>query len=563
MRLLHTSDFRIQEFSPNNVPTYAILSHTWGDEEVTFQHLEKQTYTQMKGYSKLQNCCKRAAGDGYSWVWIDTCCIDKTSSAELSEAINSMYSWYSNSTVCYAYLADTQALNDLDKAKWFTRGWTLQELIAPRRVILFDSLWRKLGSKSSLLDQLSSITGIPGTTISGKPPNSCNIAQRMSWASARQTTREEDIAYCLLGLFDVHMPPMYGEGSENAFLRLQEQILRQSSDQTLFLWTPSHEPYNLGLLASSPKAFCTHYDCFRWLPGLEAALGNLFDPYNTFEPMSFRPSTRSVDETFCVRNNYAEKNMHDFPASLGSCGLHISLLLNVGVPYSDVNIEDMSRRLICFDVMVSGLGNSSYICLVLGPDMEFGHAGGFIPDRLGAMRRVHCKDKGSEYTLNCRGFSFERTAITISQVRISTSEPGHPVTFTFHGQETRALVGETMLLRPGSSSNVLSGLTEHLNCSGGVVSIRHSCPKCDERGGHMLIFGVRGRSSDPWCCFHEKHAQKLSDQSNMDLYEEIELMNMRMGGYASHYMACGLTAIADIQHAADEGCYLMNISIVR
>ncbi|KUJ13699.1 HET-domain-containing protein [Mollisia scopiformis] len=265
MRLLHTTKLRLQEFPGGDVPRYAILSHMWGEGEITYQDIKEHTFAQMNAFPKLQGCCKRAAEDGYEWVWIDTCCIDKTSSAELSEAINSMYQWYRDSDVCYAYLEDIASISKLSASRWFTRGWTLQEFIAPRRLLVFDFQWRELGSKNTLVDQIFHATGIPKEIISGMSPLQCNVAQRMSWASSRQTTREEDMAYCLMGLFDVHMPPIYGEGAEKAFIRLEEEILKRSSDQTLFLWTSAHDPYNQGLLATSPRAFCTHYNCFHWM----------------------------------------------------------------------------------------------------------------------------------------------------------------------------------------------------------------------------------------------------------------------------------------------------------
>ncbi|KAF1994704.1 HET-domain-containing protein, partial [Amniculicola lignicola CBS 123094] len=239
MRLLSTKTLELQEFSQDRVPNYATLSHRWREEEVSFQSLEQKTWRASKGGIKLLKCCERAREDGYDWVWIDTCCIDKTSSAELSEAINSMYTWYSKSSICYAYLEDIESSDttNLKNSEWFSRGWTLQELIAPRRVIFLDNRWKEFGTKTSLATYISPVTGIPLDILLGKSPLFTTIAQRMSWASKRQTTREEDIAYCLMGLFDIHMPPIYGEGSETAFLRLQEEILRRNSDQTLFLWS--------------------------------------------------------------------------------------------------------------------------------------------------------------------------------------------------------------------------------------------------------------------------------------------------------------------------------------
>jgi hypothetical protein len=180
------------------------------------------------GYSKIRGCCKAAAADGFEYVWIDTCCIDKTSSSELSEAINSMYKWYQEAEVCYVYLADVFpdiSTSSFAKSRWFTRGWTLQELIAPSSVIFFDAHWRDIGTKASLVKPIAEITGIHIDALSNGRVSRFSVAQRMSWASRRETTREEDIAYCLLGIFSINMPLLYGEG-QKAFLRLQEEIMK-------------------------------------------------------------------------------------------------------------------------------------------------------------------------------------------------------------------------------------------------------------------------------------------------------------------------------------------------
>lgn len=192
--------------------------------------------------------------------WIDSCCIDKTSSAELSEAINSMFDWYRNSQACYAYLSDVNSPCDdpksltesLESSKWFTRGWTLQELLAPRWVEFFDLNWNTLGTKSSLQSEIEAITGISHLFDFR---NAC-IAQKMSWASRRETTRIEDEAYCLMGIFEVNMPLLYGEGS-NAFVRLQLEILKTSDDESIFAWADrdSGTGDGGGLLATSPVFF--------------------------------------------------------------------------------------------------------------------------------------------------------------------------------------------------------------------------------------------------------------------------------------------------------------------
>jgi hypothetical protein len=262
MRLLHTTNYKLEEFGAHEIPLYAILSHTWGENEITFQDIESADVKKEERCEKIRNTCTVAADHGFDYVWIDTCCIDKTSSAELSEAINSMYRWYQESAVCYAYLADVLSKADdhqsmarsseFSKSKWFTRGWTLQELIAPFIVIFFDQKWQEIGTKSSLRQPISEITGIPDSILLGDDLECASVAQRMSWASERETTRVEDRAYCLIGIFSVNMPLLYGEG-ERAFIRLQEEIIKVSDDHSLFAW--ESDDSSGSLLATSPAAF--------------------------------------------------------------------------------------------------------------------------------------------------------------------------------------------------------------------------------------------------------------------------------------------------------------------
>ncbi|KAI1791125.1 heterokaryon incompatibility protein-domain-containing protein [Ganoderma leucocontextum] len=266
---------------------YAILSHTWSPTgEQTLQEVRaigercQREGTNPRDYvdPKVRGCCLMAEKEGFRWVWIDSCCIDKTSSTELSESINSMFEWYSQAEVCYAYLADVPRgciLHAQDSAfrrsRWHTRGWTLQELIAPAVVVFFSGEWREIGTKATLCGLLSQITGIPWTVFTRQRLFSqFSVAQRMYWAVGRSTTRLEDEAYSLMGLFGVSIPTNYGEG-HNAFYRLQREILRHSSDMTLFAWGPiigeccgfgSEDTISSGvgdafryLLASSPKNY--------------------------------------------------------------------------------------------------------------------------------------------------------------------------------------------------------------------------------------------------------------------------------------------------------------------
>jgi hypothetical protein len=275
MRLLDVSTIEFREFIGSNIPAYAILSHTWGDEEVSFRDMrnDREAARHTEGFRKIQYCCNQAAADGLGYAWVDSCCIDKRSSAELSEAINSMFKWYQKSQVCYVYLSDINDTPELRRgngegddpllrSRWFTRGWTLQELLAPSSVQFFSQSWSLFGTKSgesgdvSFVTRLSAITGIPSVVLQchGQIRNQA-VAWRMSWASRRQTTREEDVAYSLMGLFDVNMPILYGEGGEKAFERLQHEILKESHDRTIFAWRGNVAVTSP--LARSPSAFST------------------------------------------------------------------------------------------------------------------------------------------------------------------------------------------------------------------------------------------------------------------------------------------------------------------
>jgi Heterokaryon incompatibility protein (HET) len=242
MRLLHYNNdgnFSLTTFFADKIPPkYAILSHTWEAEEVTFEDLQNGTGIKKAGYQKIRFCGEQAKSDGLQYFWVDTCCIDKSSSAELTEAINSMFRWYRKATKCYVYLPDVLRLalkNDslawesaVRDSKWFTRGWTLQELIAPTSVEFFSKEGDLLGDKSTLERHICEITGIPAKALRGGRLSEFSIAERMSWVGRRKTTCEEDQAYSLLGIFDISMPVIYGEGREKALRRLQEEIDKAS-----------------------------------------------------------------------------------------------------------------------------------------------------------------------------------------------------------------------------------------------------------------------------------------------------------------------------------------------
>ncbi|RDX44660.1 HET-domain-containing protein [Lentinus brumalis] len=247
MWLLNTASGELKWFAKIPQEGYMILSHVWTAEEQTFQDVQalKIAGGLSAASTKIRDCCAFARRRGYNWAWIDTCCIDKTSSAELSEAINSMFLWYREADECIAFLQDVDETEDpytkdsrFRKSRWYTRGWTLQELIAPRRLVFVSQNWRVIGTKRSLADLVEEITNVDFDVLTFRRTHArVSVARRMSWAANRETTREEDRAYSLLGIFNVSIATVYGEG-DNAFIRLQEEIMKQIPDQSIFAWGP-------------------------------------------------------------------------------------------------------------------------------------------------------------------------------------------------------------------------------------------------------------------------------------------------------------------------------------
>ena len=284
----------IFDFRDDETTSYAILSHRWIDEVnyeemVDLHRMERQEQDEIRGclgYKKILDTCKQAKHDGYEWVWVDTCCIDKRSSGVLSEAINAMYRWYRNSRICYVYLHDVldasfPTKRDHEKypksngwPEWFSRGWTLQEMIAPMNVQFFNRDWLAIGDKTTLACTLTCITGVPEHILkdglwAGNRPCS---AQIMSWAANRTTTRIEDRAYSLMGLLDVNMLALYGEGRK-AFHRLQMEIIRSSDDQSIFAWGWHGENTRTGsILADDPSFFehCSEMELMGYDPFIES-----------------------------------------------------------------------------------------------------------------------------------------------------------------------------------------------------------------------------------------------------------------------------------------------------
>ncbi|KAF2726586.1 hypothetical protein EJ04DRAFT_582580 [Polyplosphaeria fusca] len=231
-------DIVFREPTSGRVPAYAILSHTWGENEVVFQDIEPNAGTgkavSKAGWRKIQFCADQAAADGLQYFWIDTCCIDKRNAVELGAAINSMFRWYQNASCCYVYLSDVSTAKGegsdstwkeaFRTSRWFQRGWTLQELLAPKLVEFFSLEGERLGNKLVLEPEIHNIIGIPEKALRGDALSNFSIKERRSWAERRNTTIEEDEAYCLIGIFNVSMALIYGEGRYHAFRRLEEEI---------------------------------------------------------------------------------------------------------------------------------------------------------------------------------------------------------------------------------------------------------------------------------------------------------------------------------------------------
>ncbi|KAF8433704.1 hypothetical protein L210DRAFT_545886 [Boletus edulis BED1] len=237
---------------------YATFSHRWLERgEPSFRDILMSF--QPAGYSKLVNFCEKAAEYDCCLAWSDTCCINKDSSTELEEAIRSMFKWYRDAHMCIAYLAEATSIDDLGNDVWFTRGWTLQELLAPRAMKFYGKDWVPLTSSINdkqdvcMLDALSRATGIPHRDLRSFRPGTRDVHQKMMWASNRTTTRVEDIAYSLIGIFDVSLTIAYGEG-HRAFYRLMETIVNRCGEWEIMAWAgrPSADS---AALPESPRCY--------------------------------------------------------------------------------------------------------------------------------------------------------------------------------------------------------------------------------------------------------------------------------------------------------------------
>lgn len=284
-----------RDFPTRETPPYAILSHTWSpneDNEVHYHDMIRGTASIKPGFQKLLFCSQQAAADGFDHFWIDTCCINKASEPELSQAIRSMYRWYQNAEICYVYLSDVHndardpAGIDVDaliRSQWFERGWTVQELIAPYYVEFYSSAGKLLGSKDGLQDFISLKTGIPSAALQGKKMSYFTRAERLSWLERRYTRREEDMVYAAFGFFDVHIPIMYGEGIKNARERLERALASREARNCPSFW------YRISMFTlSGLVAMSYDFDSRQYVLGSEEPASEKDRPFSEHAPIRVR-----------------------------------------------------------------------------------------------------------------------------------------------------------------------------------------------------------------------------------------------------------------------------------
>ncbi|KAM3416384.1 hypothetical protein BST61_g7982 [Cercospora zeina] len=302
IRLLNVHTLELAEFSGPDTPEYVIASHRWVGDECTYKDVLKKRSTHKAGYKKIEAFCafvRQLNSAAYNngpdlrcdWLWIDTACIDKSNSQDVQTSINSMFKYYSEAVCCFAFLADLKPLNhpsgrhvvkeSFYNSVWFTRGWTLQELLAPQTVVFLTSDWEVYGHKctrvrpgsaqlsrcpgagDNLNARVSEITGIPQMVLYDfSTSKALSARERMAWARHRQTTEREDMAYCLLGIFDVYMNLKYGEGKERARWRLEDEIeseknrrpLRRSDTDSFSVVGPRLRPAPCTVALLSPSS---------------------------------------------------------------------------------------------------------------------------------------------------------------------------------------------------------------------------------------------------------------------------------------------------------------------
>ncbi|KAK3704787.1 hypothetical protein LTR37_013618 [Vermiconidia calcicola] len=351
MRLINTETLEFGRFFGDSIPPYAILSHIAGFDEVSHQSYLAGERTERAGYEKIVQFCLFARSRGLGWAWIDNCCVDKKSSAELTEALNSHFEWFRSATECYAHLSDVPSLSSgedavmlaFERSRWFTRAWTLPELIAPKEVIFLNKEWEIMGMKSSgplpqlrqasnglgagsqyvrgrserfLNRDIQDITGIPQRFLEGEKLSRATVAERVSWARHRKSTRIEDLAYSLMGLFNVNMAPLYGEGTRS-FQRLQDEITYKIGEPRLRrVESPGLQR---GRLSRSTARYQEHEPASRFLPSVprQADSETLEMPYVlTDRGFELRHVDRTRDDTQTGNYRYQTAAAHSSDASV-------------------------------------------------------------------------------------------------------------------------------------------------------------------------------------------------------------------------------------------------------
>ncbi|KAI0711682.1 heterokaryon incompatibility protein-domain-containing protein [Earliella scabrosa] len=402
MYLLQTNRVELHKFG-DPPAKYAILSHVWGSTEQSFQDISGDfRYTSpshdprpLSG-NKIRRCCLYAESQGFEWLWIDTCCIDQSSSAELSEAINSMYQWYARATVCYAYLEDVSAEDDplsssssFETSKWFTRGWTLQELIAPKCVLFLSREWICLGDKIFFASLVEQITGIDINVLTCRVrPSSVPVATRMAWASKRKTTRVEDEAYCLMGLFGVHMATIYGEGKQ-AFRRLQEEIIKNIPDHTLLTWGMGAQAQSLVDKSLYPPS------------GRRNLLAHSPDDFSRDSPQSF--TTCHVSTYWSALQQLTEAHKHRRASLMSARGENTEAIMSLGssfdIPEFTMTSHGIRARLPIVELHRPTRSSELSCSMAILACCVEGSEASSPPDLVGLL--LHRLDNATSYGVGC------------------------------------------------------------------------------------------------------------------------------------------------------------------
>ncbi|KAI5986761.1 hypothetical protein F5J12DRAFT_868177 [Pisolithus orientalis] len=312
MYLLNARTQKLEHFL--DLPPYAILSHAWQSGEAhRFHEIGTPGVCQKPGYDKVQGCCTLALQHGLDYVWIDTCCADANSITAFDEALNSSYAWFNQAAVCFVYLHDVesrerpeQESSTFRRSKWFSRAWTLQELLAPGNVFFFAKDWKEIGTKAGLASVISSVTGIHTDALMHpeRVPH-FSVATRMSWAKGRKSSKPEDRVYALMGLFGVNLPIVYGQGETETFMKLQHEIIKKSDDQSILAWrffTRAPSPRTSSFLADSPDYFADCGDVHR-IPSDQLLEYCIKHSHPTANPRSgFLLTCRGLQATLPVRS---------------------------------------------------------------------------------------------------------------------------------------------------------------------------------------------------------------------------------------------------------------------